>query len=122
MPLAIPRKEHLQQKYPSNFRWEYLHPKWPDTNIKIFFAAAKYNKWKITICYKNARKYIHLLPLHEQLQEIGYFIDYYTNKPLKIRHSKRLSILTHLKEHKRITTADFNARYLPNQICRLSYV
>ena len=76
----------------------------------------------MTICYKNPRKYIHLLPLHEQLQEIHYLIDYYRDKLLQIRLSKRLSILTHLKEHKRITTLNFIARYLPNQICRLSYV
>ena len=66
---------------------------------------------------KNAIKYIHLLPLHEQISEINYLIQYYTDKNLKINHSKRLSIINHLKEYKRTTTDKYITNFSLEQIC-----
>ena len=70
---------------------------------------------------KNAIKYIHLLPLHEQISEINYFIQYYTDTNLKINQSKRLSIINHLKEYKRTMTDKYITNFSLEQICSCYY-
>ena len=70
---------------------------------------------------KNAIKYIHLLPLHEQISEINYLIQYYTDTNLKINHSKRLSIINHLKEYKRTMTDKYITNFSLEQICSCYY-